>query len=746
MGQIVSMGDYATIHRARFSKACAGKFDKEGGMGTEELQAIASEKGVQYDGLGRRALINRICPPKNSLSRIKIEYIPPELFLKRFPQGEVLGQGNDGEVFRSGDYAVKKATKIQVPNASVNTEIIREMNFYASMFHPCIVRPVAWAYIDPFTYVVMPVGVNIIHAYKEGLITIEQIVSDTLSAIAYMNSLGIAHCDIKPSNMIFHDGHAKIIDMGFARHATIFQGNTYKIKGVSYSEMFRDPEYVQRVWNPINVELYALAKAYYEILGGDCTSISNMYSFSATDTTMDWFFSKAKMMNNERPSTYELLDIAPKHLIVRKHVGEELDTPEVPFNDYCKDCPTCAWDIRPEMLAVVCNWLVGVCEMFNYTARTLFAGLHLIQRTVHVVKDNKTRLQLLGAVCMYLAATIFEENVYSVSNWCNDAYNEMDFNDMMIEIIISSNCIISGPTPWDYAKYAEDLPAMMNDIIKCDYDPMHTRLLSSVGTSKNISVKDLYVMLQSVGTSETDSEEPSSIHPSNIIDDPPGLTVVMDEPEGWRKIIDDHRSHKYTPITLDHFSKLIYARNILSEMDINDAHSVFTLLHAHKEDFFSGIDKLFHFDWSNTSSEQLRSQQLHPFRTRQADLELMSEPSLSTVLDEPNGWRALISMCNEYRHGRAILKPVILNAHVSKLLYAKDILSNIQISDARSVYALLRRYKDKFKEEGSRLFNFDWYNTSSDKLYSLNLHPFKATQADLGSRHPTVTKRNMLRD
>ena len=754
MGQVISIG--GIVNRARFSKACEGKYGKEGGMSTEELRDVATERGVDWHSLGRRALINKLCPPKSSLSRVNIEYISPEFFFKRYPQGKVLGEGTYGEVYSSGDYAVKKSrlsadisTTLPKPHAaSVSVDIIREMNFYASVFHPCILRPVSWTYIEPFTYVVMPKGEDIINAYKSNLISIKQIVSDTLSAIAYMNSLGIAHCDIKPKNMIFHDGHAKIIDMGFARNATLFPDNKYKIKGLAYSHFFRDPEYVDRVWNPISTELYALAKAYYEILGcEDVTNLSNMYSFSNADPSIDWLFSEAKLMNRERPTTYELLDNSPQNLIVRRHVGEELDTPEVPFQDYCKGCPTCAWEISPAMLVVVCGWLIDVCVNFQYAARTLFAGLHLIQRTVHVVKGKSEKLQLLGAVCMYLAAVIFEDDVYVISEWtylCGGAYTEKEFSEMVKDIIITAKCIITGPTPWDYAKYAEDLPPMLNDIIKCDYDPMHTRPLSIFGTSKNISVEELKVIwkMGTLASTETASEEPSSIHPCSIIDAPPSLHVVMDEPGGWGQVINDHRTYKDHVVTLEHFSKLLYARDILFEMNITDAQSVYNLLLEYKEVFRSGIDKLFQFDWLNTSSEQLQSLGLHPFLVRQTDL---VPPSLRTVLDGPDGWRALISTLRNYDNSETTSsKPVVLQTHISKLLYAKDILRSMEINDARSVYALLRAYKDKenFKDDVAGLFNFDWYNTSCAALYQN--HPFKATRADFRPRYQAVPRSNKV--
>ena len=83
MGQVISIG--GIVNRARFSKACEGKYGKEGGMSTEELRDVATERGVDWHSLGRRALINKLCPPKSSLSRVNIDYVSPEFFFKRYP-------------------------------------------------------------------------------------------------------------------------------------------------------------------------------------------------------------------------------------------------------------------------------------------------------------------------------------------------------------------------------------------------------------------------------------------------------------------------------------------------------------------------------------------------------------------------------------------------------------------------------------------------------------------------------------
>lgn len=75
-------------------------------------------------------------------------------------------------------------------------------------------KPLCWTYniqtVNEIEgYIVMDKGIKVTDAYKNDLVAIEEIISDTLSAIAFMNSHGFAHCDIKPGNMIYSNGKVK---------------------------------------------------------------------------------------------------------------------------------------------------------------------------------------------------------------------------------------------------------------------------------------------------------------------------------------------------------------------------------------------------------------------------------------------------------------------------------------------------------------------------------------------------------
>lgn len=124
-----------------------------------------------------------------------IKYLDQQEFFKVYPLGNQIGSGFFGTVYDSGKYAIKK-----FDSNPMLLEFSQELNFYASVNHPCIMKPLAWTVMKSQAYLTMKQGIQT--AVSEGKISVSQIICDTLSAIAFLNDNGIAHCDIKPDNII----------------------------------------------------------------------------------------------------------------------------------------------------------------------------------------------------------------------------------------------------------------------------------------------------------------------------------------------------------------------------------------------------------------------------------------------------------------------------------------------------------------------------------------------------------------
>lgn len=142
-----------------------------------------------------------------------IKYLSPEEFKKQFSVSDILlGKGRTGNVYKSGNYAVK-LYNVEDSEIEGILALLKELNYYTLLTHPNIIKPVAWTF-DKIGYMVMPLGIPIEKAYEDKLVTMKQIIFDTMSALCYIDLTEFAHHDHKVDNMIFHDNRVKIIDMG----------------------------------------------------------------------------------------------------------------------------------------------------------------------------------------------------------------------------------------------------------------------------------------------------------------------------------------------------------------------------------------------------------------------------------------------------------------------------------------------------------------------------------------------------
>jgi serine/threonine protein kinase len=565
---------------SRLEQACLGKYDRQGGMDLEELREIVKARGIDASTMRRSEVINLLCKSEQIPKTALVEYYQPDEFYARYPKDKILGQGSYGIVYVSGDNVVKVQ---KFRRGSLEYPAVLELNMLASIYHPCIIRPSAWTCDDTSLSMVMPMGEQLSVALAHNEITIEEIISDTMSAVSYLNSLGIVHGDIKPLNMVFHEGKAKLIDFGLAQYATLLPDGKYYINDVAYTEAYRDPEYSVGQWNSINAEIYALAKTYHDLELQGTPKIENAYSFSSPTSHVDWLFTEAKLLQNQRKSIDTLISSAPQKLIVRKYTGVELDTPVIPYN---KDCG--------QKFIRTMHWMVKISDMFRFKAKTLFSALHLVHRTV--TKITTSQLQCFGCMCLNLAYMVCEVNDMILDDWhyaTKDKYTNSEFQAMMITILEASHGIINSVNYWDYASCAEDLLGMLDDIISCDYDPLHVRKLLHTGSSKDITVDELITtwndaLLQKNMELIRQYPEDAKLLPV-VIKPKEGVTFIMNK---WGNALTQFTRRSRVHVEFEMVSVLLHNRHMLNKLPRGVIEDIYRILKLYGSDYDEIVDKL----------------------------------------------------------------------------------------------------------------------------------------------------------
>lgn len=156
----------------------------------------------------------------------------------RYRIDEPIGAGGMATVYRARDIFLNRPVAVKVfgpagddrdasGSDNASTRIAREIRTHAGLRHPGVaqvfdaVLPDATDSATPWGYLVLelapggslaqnPVGVPAADDARA-------LALDLAAALTYLHARGIAHCDIKPSNIVrAGDGSAKLIDLGLA--------------------------------------------------------------------------------------------------------------------------------------------------------------------------------------------------------------------------------------------------------------------------------------------------------------------------------------------------------------------------------------------------------------------------------------------------------------------------------------------------------------------------------------------------
>ena len=390
----------------------------------------------------------------------EIEYVEAKMFDQLYLTDLItIGRGSFGIIYANDKYAIKKFAYIK--------DLITELNIYSIVKHPCILHPIAWSVINDNGFMVMPRGKSIRDALNEHKITIEEVISDTLSAISFMNSLGLAHRDIKPDNMIFVD-RCMIIDMGLAAKCILNKDGQYYTINSCYTVPYRDPEYSETQYNNIKVEIYSLAMSYKELLTYNVPEFGDLIEYKCNISHIDWFFDQAKKPIIERPTIWEIIETAPSELIKRRYTGFLNRPPSVEINK-----------LSGVNLKLTMDWITVVVRAYRFKSSTGFLALHLVHRTFGGIfskcKARSKTFKVYACVIITLASIVSDETEFHVEDaqdisGNNDRNYHKIYNQMMLDILILLKGLILTHTCWDLAKSSEELPSLLLHTMSFDYN------------------------------------------------------------------------------------------------------------------------------------------------------------------------------------------------------------------------------------------------------------------------------------
>lgn len=137
--------------------------------------------------------------------------------------------------------------------------------------HPNIISINTASYDDKYIYITMPYYTNgsLYHLLENTNLTIRQIIKyslDFLSAVQYIHSNGMIHCDIKPNNILISDSQdAVLTDFGSALYLN-YLGNA-RLKNVYYKHIA--PEQCTNSIISKKIDIYQIGTTLYRMCNGN---------------------------------------------------------------------------------------------------------------------------------------------------------------------------------------------------------------------------------------------------------------------------------------------------------------------------------------------------------------------------------------------------------------------------------------------------------------------------------------------
>ena len=199
----------------------------------------------------------------------------------RYTIVNVIGQGGMSTVYGAYDRVSGRSVAIKILNKRLeqNPEQIKlfvnESTALSLLSHPNIVMVYNTAITSSIKYFVMEYVEGITlksHIEHRGALPEREILyyaSQILSALDYIHSKSIIHCDIKPQNIILlQNGSIKVADFGIARLNSMIDGANEKSDVAVGTVYYVSPEQAQGKRPGKESDLYSLGVMLYELITG----------------------------------------------------------------------------------------------------------------------------------------------------------------------------------------------------------------------------------------------------------------------------------------------------------------------------------------------------------------------------------------------------------------------------------------------------------------------------------------------
>ena len=225
-----------------------------------------------------------------------------QTFENRYTIVNVIGIGGMATVYGAYDQVTGRSVAIKMMNKKLEHNarqiklFVNEASALSLLSHPNIVQVYNTAFTNSTKYIIMEYVEGITlkkHIDHRGALPEREVLyyaTQILSALDYIHSKGIVHCDIKPQNIILlQNGSIKVADFGIARLDAMLDTSKERSEVALGTVYYVSPEQAQGKAPKAESDIYSLGVMLYEAM----TNRLPFYHENATEV--------AKMQINKEP-------------------------------------------------------------------------------------------------------------------------------------------------------------------------------------------------------------------------------------------------------------------------------------------------------------------------------------------------------------------------------------------------------------------------------------------------------------
>lgn len=228
-----------------------------------------------------------------------------------------LARGGMSTVYLATELHPRRTVAIKVFDPAISARVgderfRREIDLVSALTHPGIVAVYAAGEVDGLLYYVMPFveGETLRERLdRESQLDVEDalmIARDLAEALDYAHRRNVVHRDIKPQNVLLHEGRAFLADFGVAKAVYDRAGSVLTDEGqaVGTPEYMSPEQILGRPTLDARSDVYALACVVYEMLVGEAPFHGRTSQSILTRQLSDM----PSLMRNHRPTLPAALD------------------------------------------------------------------------------------------------------------------------------------------------------------------------------------------------------------------------------------------------------------------------------------------------------------------------------------------------------------------------------------------------------------------------------------------------------